>query len=74
MHMHIHTHKQNAPVHPVDTDCFTDYLCVQSQGLWDLYSDMELNMIPVLAGEDHFILLNNPEAVHLWRKNILECP
>lgn len=28
--------------------------CVQSRGLWQLYSDMELNMIPVLAGERHF--------------------
>ena len=45
---HIHTNE-----HPVDTVFFTDYLCVQSQGLWDLYSDMELNMIPVLAGEEH---------------------
>lgn len=30
-----------------------DCLCVKSQGLWELYSDMELNMISVLAGKDH---------------------
>lgn len=26
-------------------------VCVQRLGLWDLYTDMELSMIPVLAGE-----------------------
>lgn len=44
--MHTHTH--------TPTDYLTDNLCVQSQGLWQLYSDMELNMIPVLAGEHCF--------------------
>lgn len=39
------------------THYLTDYLCVQSQGLWELYSDMELNMISVLAGEDQFAVV-----------------
>lgn len=47
-----------APVHRLDAHVLTEYLRVQSQGLWELYSDMELNMIPVLAGEGHFTLLH----------------
>uniref|UniRef100_A0AAQ5Z1Z5 DNA-directed DNA polymerase family A palm domain-containing protein n=1 Tax=Amphiprion ocellaris TaxID=80972 RepID=A0AAQ5Z1Z5_AMPOC len=39
-----------------DRNCQTERLCVQSQRLWKLYSDMELNMIPVLAAmESHQI-------------------
>uniref|UniRef100_A0A8K9UYN0 Polymerase (DNA directed) nu n=1 Tax=Oncorhynchus mykiss TaxID=8022 RepID=A0A8K9UYN0_ONCMY len=45
--------KQNDknPTH-THTSYLTVSLCIQSQGLWELYSNMELTMIPVLAGKD----------------------
>lgn len=34
-------------------------VCVQTQGLLELYSDMEMNMISVLAGDDQFFFKAN---------------
>lgn len=70
-HTHSHTHTL---VCTCSKPRFLHCLCHQSQGLWELYTGMELNMIPVLAGEKHFILLINPDVVHLWQGTILECP